>query len=101
MAMPLPRLDCACARKKRRAPRALSAAPKARTGSGLRGPGTERDAGEPRGAHEVQQQEGAEHDLDVADGEHVVDREPARRVEDVAEEAQRRALGRGGIRALV
>src|SRR4051812_49925090 len=97
--MPLPRLDCAWARKKRRAPRAVSAAPRARTS----GPDRSQAAGQPAqgcAARAVQEDEGAEDDDDVADAEDVVYRQPARRVEDVAEEAQRRVLRGGGVREL-
>src|SRR3954447_13930415 len=96
--MPLPMLDWAWAMKNRRAPRAFRAAPRARTASGLRRAKADRDACELRPAHEVEQQERADHDLDVADAEDVVDRQPRRGVEDVAEEAQRGVARRGGVR---
>ena len=98
--MPLPMLDWAWAKKKRRAPRSLEGGAEGshRQASALRR--RRRQAAQRRAAGTVQEQEGAGHDDQVADAEDVVDRQPARGVEDVAEEAERRVGGRRGVREL-
>src|SRR5829696_4584429 len=97
--MPLPMLDWAWAKKNRLAPLAVSAAPRART-SRLSRPEAGGQAAQRGARRAVQEQEGADDDDDVADAEDVVDRQPARGVEDVAQEAERRAVGGRRVREL-